>query len=60
MPKCCPSCGVAVGDELRCTLVTPVWVKVNLRRVLLWALVMEEYFVVALTMTGMRGIARDG
>ena len=50
MLKHCPSCGFAVGDQVRCPLCDTSLVKVNLRRALLWALVMEEYFVVALAM----------
>jgi len=48
--KHCPSCGFAVGDQVRCPLCDTSLVEVNLRRALLWALVLEEYFVVALAM----------
>ena len=50
MPKHCPSCGIAVGDEMRCPLCDTGLVKVNHRRALLWAIVIEEYFVVAVAM----------
>jgi hypothetical protein len=50
MSKHCTSCGIVVGNELRCPLCGEGLVKVNHRRVLLWALVMEEYFIVALAM----------
>jgi hypothetical protein len=50
MSKHCPSCGIAVGNEIRCPLCDEGLVKVNHRRVLLWALVIEEYFVVAVAM----------
>jgi hypothetical protein len=45
MSKHCPSCGVTVSDQIRCPLCDAGLVKVNLRRVLLWAIVMEEYFL---------------
>lgn len=47
MPKHCPSCGVTVADQIRCPLCDTGLVKVNLRRVLLWAIVMEEYFLLS-------------
>ena len=47
MPKHCPSCGVTVADQIRCPLCDASLVKVNLRRVLLWAIVMEEYFLLS-------------
>jgi len=51
MSKRCPSCGVTVVDQLRCPLCDTSLVKVNLRRVLLWALIMEEYFLLAVALT---------
>ena len=51
MRKHCPYCGLAAGDHIRCPLCNSSLAKgVNLRRVLLWALVIEEYFVVAVAM----------
>jgi hypothetical protein len=50
MSKRCPSCGIAVGDEIRCPLCESSLVSVNLRRALLWALVMEEYLLLAVAM----------
>jgi hypothetical protein len=50
MRKHCPYCGLAAGDHTRCPLCNTSMVKVNLRRALLWALVVEEYFVVAVAM----------
>jgi hypothetical protein len=47
MPNHCPSCGVTVADQIRCPLCDASLVKVNLRRVLLWAIVMEEYFLLS-------------
>jgi hypothetical protein len=47
MPKQCPSCGVTVGDEIRCPLCDTRLIQVNLRRALLWAIVMEEYFLLS-------------
>jgi hypothetical protein len=47
MTKQCPSCGVTVADQIRCPLCDASLVKVNLRRVLLWAIVMEEYFLLS-------------
>jgi len=47
MSKRCPSCGIAVGDEVRCPLCESSLVSVNFRRALLWALVMEEYLLLA-------------
>jgi hypothetical protein len=47
MSKRCPSCGVTVADQIRCPLCDASLVKVNLRRALLWAIVMEEYFLLA-------------
>ena len=54
MHKHCPSCGVTVADQIRCPLCDASLVKVNLRRARLWALVMEEYFllIVALVRRG--------
>ncbi|HYC33009.1 MAG TPA: hypothetical protein VEB59_12025 [Gemmatimonadales bacterium] len=47
MTRSCPTCGIAVGDHSRCPLCNTSLVQVNLRRVLLWALVVEEYGLVA-------------
>ena len=47
MSKKCPSCGVTVDDQIRCPLCDTSLIKVNLRRVLLWAIVMEEYFLLS-------------
>jgi hypothetical protein len=47
MSKHCPSCGVTVADQIRCPLCDASLVKVNIRRVLLWAIVMEEYFLLS-------------
>ena len=47
MSKHCPSCGVTVSDQVRCPLCDSSLVKVNLRRALLWAFVMEEYLLLA-------------
>ena len=41
----CPTCGIAVEGQTRCPLCNTSLVQVNLRRVLLWALVAEEYCV---------------
>lgn len=45
MHRHCPSCGLAVSDQLRCPLCDTSLVRVNLRRTLLWALVAEEAFL---------------
>jgi hypothetical protein len=45
--KQCPSCGVTVDDQIRCPLCDARLITVNLRRVLLWAIVMEEYFLLS-------------
>jgi hypothetical protein len=50
MSNRCPTCGIEVGNEVRCPLCDSGLVTVNRRRALLWALVIEEYFVVALAM----------
>ena len=42
----CPRCGISCTDHLRCPLCDTSLVRVNLRRTLLWALVVEEYLVV--------------
>ena len=47
MSKQCPSCGVTVDDQIRCPLCDASLIKVNLRRALLWAIVMEEYFLLS-------------
>ena len=46
MEKHCPYCGISVGDSLTCVLCGTRLVRVNLRRTLLWAFVVEEYLVV--------------
>ena len=47
MDKRCPYCGISVGDQVACALCGTRQVRVNLRRTLLWALVVEEYLLVA-------------
>jgi hypothetical protein len=44
--KRCPYCGISVGDQPTCILCGTRLVRVNLRRTLLWALVVEEYIIV--------------
>jgi hypothetical protein len=44
--RSCPTCGIAVDDRARCPLCDTPLVQVNLRRVLLWWLVVEEYCLV--------------
>ncbi|HEU5040436.1 MAG TPA: hypothetical protein VFT84_06430 [Gemmatimonadales bacterium] len=46
MDRRCPRCGLAVAHQARCPLCDTSLTRVNLRRVLLWALVVEEYLVV--------------
>lgn len=47
MERRCPHCGLAVEQhQSRCPLCDTSLSRVNLRRVLLWALVVEEYLVV--------------
>lgn len=41
----CPRCGISCTDHLRCPLCDTSLVRVNLRRILLWALVAEEYLL---------------
>jgi hypothetical protein len=49
MDRHCPRCNLPVGGQLRCPLCDASLVRVNLRRTLLWALVVEEYlFVIAM------------
>ncbi len=43
----CPSCGIAVDGQLHCPFCSRSLVQVNLRRTLLWALVVEEYLLLA-------------
>jgi hypothetical protein len=52
MDKHCPYCGISVAGQLRCPLCDTrlVGVRVNVRRALLWALVMEEYLLVMVMM----------
>ena len=47
MDKRCPYCGISVVGQLWCPLCETRLVRVNLRRGLLWALVIEEYAFVA-------------
>ena len=47
MTRSCPTCGIEVEGHSRCPLCNTSLVQVNLRRVLLWALVVEEYCLVA-------------
>lgn len=46
MENRCSYCGISTGDQLTCPLCGTRLVRVNLRRTLLWALVVEEYLVV--------------
>jgi hypothetical protein len=48
MDKRCPYCGISVAEHLRCPLCDTrlVGVRFNLRRVLLWAFVVEEFLLV--------------
>jgi hypothetical protein len=47
MTKQCPSCGVTVADPIRCPLCDASLVMVNVRRVLVWAIGMVEYFLLS-------------
>jgi hypothetical protein len=44
--RTCPNCGISVEHQTHCPLCDASLLSVNLRRVLLWALVVEEYLVV--------------
>jgi hypothetical protein len=50
MDERCPYCGTSVAGYLRCPLcdtrLVGVGVRINLRRVLLWAFVVEEFLLV--------------
>ncbi len=50
----CPVCGISVDGQLRCPLCSKSLVQVNLRRTLLWALVVEEYLLLAVFMIQFR------
>ena len=54
MERRCSCCGISVGSELRCPLCGTRLVKVNLRRTLLWAVVVEEYLLVCLVLLRFR------
>ncbi len=48
MTVSCPCCGISIQEQvLRCPLCDASLVRSNLRRVLLWAFVVEEYALVA-------------
>ena len=48
----CPCCGISVAGQFRCPLCDTrlVSLGVNVRRVLLWAFVVEEYLLVIVMM----------
>jgi hypothetical protein len=46
MHKNCPSCGLPAEGHTRCPLCDASLVPVNVRRTLLWALVVEMWMVV--------------
>jgi hypothetical protein len=50
----CPHCGIATEGHLRCPLCSRSLVQVNLRRTLLWALVIEEYLLLTVFMLRFR------
>ena len=50
----CPQCGISVEGHLRCPYCSRSLVRVNLRRTLLWALVVEEYLLLAVFMMRLR------
>jgi hypothetical protein len=50
----CPFCGISVGGRLRCPLCDKSLVRVNLRRTLLWTLVVEEYVLLMVFMMRLR------
>jgi len=52
MDNRCPCCGISVAGHLRCPLCDTrlVSVRVNVRRALLWAFVVEEYLLVMVVM----------
>jgi hypothetical protein len=52
MDRPCRYCGVECADQLRCPVCDTSLVRVNLRRSLLWALVVEEYLL--LLVVGLR------
>jgi hypothetical protein len=45
MDRHCPYCGLLVSDQVRCPLCNTSLVRINLRRTLLWSLVLEEYLL---------------
>jgi hypothetical protein len=50
MDKHCPTCGISVAGHPRCPLCDTRLVSVNVRRTLLWALVVQEYLLVMVMM----------
>ena len=52
MDRRCRYCGVECAGQLRCPVCDTSMVRVNLRRSLLWALVLEEYLL--LLVVGLR------
>ena len=50
MDQQCSYCGVSVGNQLRCSVCDRSLVRVNLRRTLLWALVVQEYLLLVVFM----------
>ena len=54
MDRRCSYCGISVGEQAECPLCGTRVVRVNLRRGLLWALVLEEYLVLFLMMVRYR------
>ena len=57
MDRRCSYCGISVDDQAECPLCGTRVVPVNLRRSLLWALVLEEYLVLLLMMVRYRLLA---
>lgn len=54
MERRCPTCGLSCVDESRCPLCDTSLTRVNLRRFLMWALVVEEYLVVMVVLLRFR------
>jgi hypothetical protein len=52
MDRSCPVCGLRVGVETSCPYCGSRLIAVNLRRTMLWLLVVEEYLL--LMVVGMR------
>lgn len=52
MDQRCPTCGISVAGHLRCPLCDTrlVSMSLNVRRTLLWALVVEEYLLLVVVM----------